>query len=110
MSTHSSILAWKIPWTEEPGGLQLMGRAKRTHTWIQQNSQTWPQSHLYAPQRPPTQLQGSTAVRACVYARVYLVHCIEAILESPWAANRGTSFSQLSHRPAPTPPLWGPVV
>ena len=23
MTTHSSILAWKIPWTEEPGGLQL---------------------------------------------------------------------------------------
>ena len=25
MSTHSSILAWKIPWTEESGGLQSMG-------------------------------------------------------------------------------------
>ena len=25
MATHSSILAWEIPWTEEPGGLQLMG-------------------------------------------------------------------------------------
>ena len=25
MSTHSSILPWKIPWTEEPGGLQSMG-------------------------------------------------------------------------------------
>ena len=25
MATHSSILAWKIPWTEEPGGLQSMG-------------------------------------------------------------------------------------
>ena len=25
MGTHSSILAWKIPWTEEPGGLQSMG-------------------------------------------------------------------------------------
>ena len=25
MSTHSSILAWKIPWTEEPGGLQSIG-------------------------------------------------------------------------------------
>ena len=24
MATHSSILAWKIPWTEEPGGLQFM--------------------------------------------------------------------------------------
>ena len=25
MATHSSILAWRIPWTEEPGGLQSMG-------------------------------------------------------------------------------------
>ena len=25
MATHSSILAWKIPWTVEPGGLQAMG-------------------------------------------------------------------------------------
>ena len=24
MATHSTILAWKIPWTEEPGGLQFM--------------------------------------------------------------------------------------
>ena len=28
MATHSSILAWEIPWTEEPGGLQSMGVAK----------------------------------------------------------------------------------
>ena len=25
MTTHSSVLAWEIPWTEEPGGLQFMG-------------------------------------------------------------------------------------
>ena len=25
MATHSSFLAWRIPWTEEPGGLQSMG-------------------------------------------------------------------------------------
>ena len=25
MTTHSSILAWRVPWTEEPGGLQSMG-------------------------------------------------------------------------------------
>ena len=25
MATHSSILAWKVPWIEEPGGLQSMG-------------------------------------------------------------------------------------
>ena len=30
MATHSSILAWRIPWTEEPGGLQSMGRKSWT--------------------------------------------------------------------------------
>ena len=28
VATHSSILAWRIPWTEEPGGLQYMGSLK----------------------------------------------------------------------------------
>ena len=28
MATHSSILDWKIPWTEEPGGLQYQGSQK----------------------------------------------------------------------------------
>ena len=28
MATHSSTLAWEIPWTEEPGGLQSMGSKK----------------------------------------------------------------------------------
>ena len=32
MATHSSILVWKIPWTEEPGGLQSMGSQKARHT------------------------------------------------------------------------------
>ena len=31
MATHSSILAWKIPWTEEPGGLQSM-RSQKSQT------------------------------------------------------------------------------
>ena len=30
MAPHSSTLAWKIPWTEEPGGLQSMGSQSRT--------------------------------------------------------------------------------
>ena len=29
MATHTSIVAWSIPWTEEPGGLQSMGTQKR---------------------------------------------------------------------------------
>ena len=31
MATHSSILAWKISWTEEPGGLQSMGSQRVGH-------------------------------------------------------------------------------
>ena len=31
MATHSSILAWKIPWMEEPGGLQSMGSQRVGH-------------------------------------------------------------------------------
>ena len=30
-ATHSSILAWRIPWTEEPGGLQSMGLQRVGH-------------------------------------------------------------------------------
>ena len=32
MATHSSTLAWKLPWTEEPGGLQSMGSGKSDMT------------------------------------------------------------------------------
>ena len=31
MATHSSVLAWRLPWTEEPGGLQSMGSVRVGH-------------------------------------------------------------------------------
>ena len=34
MSTHSRILAWEIPWTEEPGGLQSMGSQRVSLDWV----------------------------------------------------------------------------
>ena len=34
MAAHSSILAWKIPWTEEPGSLQSMGSQRVGHDWV----------------------------------------------------------------------------
>ena len=33
MATHSSILAWEIPWTEEPGGLQSVGLQRVRRDW-----------------------------------------------------------------------------
>ena len=34
MATHSSILAWRIPWTENSGGLQAMGSQRVGHDWM----------------------------------------------------------------------------
>ena len=34
MAIHSSILAWRIPWTEEPGGPQSMGSPRVGHNWV----------------------------------------------------------------------------
>ena len=34
MATHSSILTWRIPWSEEPGGLQSVGFERVGHNWV----------------------------------------------------------------------------
>ena len=39
MTTHSSILAWEIPWTEEPGGLQSMGSQRVRHNLATEQEQ-----------------------------------------------------------------------
>ena len=38
MATHSSTLAWRIPWTEEPGGLQHTGSQRVGHDWVTSQS------------------------------------------------------------------------
>ena len=42
MTPHSSILAWKIPWTEEPGGLWSMGSHRVRHDW-----RDWANTYAY---------------------------------------------------------------
>ena len=39
MATHSSIRAWEIPWTEEPGGLQSMGSQRVGHNLMTRQHQ-----------------------------------------------------------------------
>ena len=41
MATHSSILAWKFPWTEEPDGLQSMGSQRVGHDWATFTFHIW---------------------------------------------------------------------
>ena len=41
MATHSKILAWEIPWTEEPGGLQSVGSQRVRHDWATEHARHW---------------------------------------------------------------------
>ena len=44
MATHSSILTWRIPWTEEPGEIQSMGLQRVGHDWA---TNTWIEWHFH---------------------------------------------------------------
>ena len=59
MSTHSSFLAWEIPWTEEPGGLQSMGSKRvRYDLLTKQQQHTYIIHHKYVslPRKPWLQI------------------------------------------------------
>ena len=58
MATHSSTLAWKIPWTEEPGRLQSMGSRRKSQTRLSDFPFTF---HFHA-------LEEEMATHSCVLA------------------------------------------
>ena len=41
MATHSSILAWRIPWTEDAGGLLSVALQRVPHDWSDEPTRTW---------------------------------------------------------------------
>ena len=47
MAIHTSILAWKVPWTEEPSGLQSMGSQRVGHDWATKHTHTHTHTHTY---------------------------------------------------------------
>ena len=72
MATHSSILAWRIPWTEELGGLQSTGSQRVRQNLVTDNN---------TKQRPPTALAGQflpsgEASREAERKMTYLTHKI----------------------------------
>ena len=54
MATHSSTLAWKIPWTEEPGGLQSEGSLRVGHDWATSEKEMATHSSVLAWRIPGT--------------------------------------------------------
>ena len=74
MAPHSSTLAWKIPWTEEPGGLQSMGSWTVGHDWATSLSlftfMHWRRKWQPTPVFLPGESQGhGTLVGCCLWGR-----------------------------------------
>ena len=71
MAPHSSTFAWKIPWTEEPGGLQFMGSLRFVHDWATSlslfTSMHWRRKWQPTPVFLPRESQGREAWLAAVY-------------------------------------------
>ena len=69
MATHSSTLAWKIPWMEEPGGLQSMGSQRVGHDWATSLS-----FHFH----PEKSLLISLQVSGKQY--IHILHCLQSFI------------------------------
>ena len=79
MASHSSILAWRIPWTEEPGGLQSMGSQRVGHDWA-------------------TSLTSLHCIRYCKYSRddlKYRVGCADPCANATLFCVRDLSIHRL---------------
>ena len=96
MAPHSSTLAWKIPWTEEPGGLQSMGSLRVRHDWATSFSlftfMHWRRKWQPTPVFLPGESQG----------RGSLVGCHLCVAQSQTQLKRlsSSSSSSLSHKEA----------
>ena len=70
MAPHSGTLAWKIPWTEEPGGLQSMGSLRVGHDWATSLSlftfMHWRRKWQPTPVFLPGESQGQRSLVGCL--------------------------------------------
>ena len=71
MATHSRILAWEIPWTEEPGGLQSMGSKKESDMteWLDNSKVHIAEPGIECP------LTNTCSFQCCYYDPQILVPC-----------------------------------
>ena len=89
MAPHSSTLAWKIPWTEEPGRLQSMGLRRVGHDWRDFSSSSRGESSILQiiAHRVPQPLRTSRCVPSSWGGQMpswSLVLCQELASRSPW--------------------------
>ena len=93
MAIHSSTIAWKIPWTEEPGRLQSTGLQRVGHDWVTSLSLTLPTKvHLVKAMVFPWVLYGceSWTIKKAECQRIdaFELCCWRRLLRVPWTARR----------------------
>ena len=130
MATHSSTLAWKVPWTEEPGRLQSMGSQRVGHDWAtlliysgRRTHKGTSESHWDYEAEIRVHEAESTGVLASEFGRkghfiekssriLHLIHlasladnqCTHTQGEIPWNWIKSNKKSQAKQFPKPT---WG---
>ena len=102
MATHTSILAWEIPWTEEPGGLQSMG-SQKSQTWLSNETTTTIGMCLggkrLIPEAPTWRRENKSLLNVGIYGNT-------------WSLDQRTDQSWLTEHlsstvlPTPAPPGW----
>ena len=94
MAPHSSTLAWKIPWMEEPGGLQSMGWQRVRHDWTTSLS-LFAFMHWRRKWQPtPVFLPGESQGRGAWWAAVYGVAQSRTRLK--WLSSSSSRFTVIS--------------
>ena len=79
MATQSSILAWRIPWREEPGGLQSMGSQRVGHNWT-----TFTSLHIITSQKRKKKKSQNSYSLCLIPKTTLLPQCSQALF--PWWA------------------------
>ena len=110
MATHSGSLAWKTPWTEEPGRLQSMGSQRVGHDWATllcfqsgANKPSWVNAFLPAlKEQPAYNEEGGDRVALTNFPRVAAqeVSVYEEADDEEEDARRGGQGAQRAHYPA----------
>ena len=106
MAPHSSTLAWKIPWTKEPGGLQSMGLLTVRHNWVTSLSlftfMHWRRKWQPTPVFLPGESQGRGILVGChLWGRTEsdMTEVIQQQQQGTQSMHRGTSQAGDSGRP-----------
>ena len=88
VAIHSSILAWRIPWTEEPGGLQCMGLQRVWHDLETNTFSFHLHYHLHA-----------LDMYVCMYVCMYVSACMSVVKNPPAKAGDMNSIPELGTSP-----------